>query len=120
MTPTPTLARSLGYVALAASALWLASCAVPSPSADGALARATQAMGTDRVTTLRYTAEGTGYTFGQAYKPGGAWPKITCIRSRAASTTTPARCATRSCSAAPNRSAAAVIRCRASSATTST
>ena len=23
------------------------------------------------------SAEGTGYTFGQAYKPGGAWPKIT-------------------------------------------
>ncbi len=27
--------------------------------------------------TLRYAGEGTGYSFGQAYTPGGPWPKIT-------------------------------------------
>jgi len=27
--------------------------------------------------TLRYVAEGTGYTFGQPFSPGGAWPMIT-------------------------------------------
>ena len=26
--------------------------------------------------TIRYSGEGTGWTFGQAYKPGMAWPKI--------------------------------------------
>ena len=77
MFSTPTRARSLGLLVLAASALWLSSCAVPSASADGALARATQAMGSDRVMTLRYVAEGTGNTLGQAYKPGGAWPMVT-------------------------------------------
>jgi hypothetical protein len=72
-----TLLASLRRAALAGSTVWLASCAVPTPNADGALARATQTMGSDRVTTLRYVAEGGGYTFGQAYRPGGAWPRIT-------------------------------------------
>lgn len=58
--------------------LWLASCAsAPPQDAATVLARASQAMGAGRVNTLRYSAEGTGYTFGQAYKAGGAWPKIT-------------------------------------------
>ena len=34
-------------------------------------------MGATDLKTLRYAAEGTGYTFGQAYVPGVAWPKIT-------------------------------------------
>jgi glyoxylase-like metal-dependent hydrolase (beta-lactamase superfamily II) len=72
------IARSFGCSLLAASTLLLMSCAAPpSTSADAALARAAQAMGSDRVTTLRYSAEGTGHTFGQAYKAGGAWPRIT-------------------------------------------
>lgn len=32
--------------------------------------RASDAMGAGQLKTLRYTAEGTGYTFGQAFKPG--------------------------------------------------
>jgi len=68
---------SLRRATLAGATIWLASCAVPTSSTDGALARATQTMGSDRVTTLRYVAEGGGYTFGQAYRPGGAWPRIT-------------------------------------------
>ena len=44
--------------------------------AEGLLKRASHAMGVAGVKTLRYSAEGTGYTFGQAYIPPGAWPKI--------------------------------------------
>ena len=64
-------------------ALWLgltvllASCASTPESPADLSSRASKAMGTDSLTTLRYTAEGTGYTFGQAYVPDGAWPKIT-------------------------------------------
>jgi hypothetical protein len=34
-------------------------------------------MGSSGVKTLRYAGNGTGFTFGQAYTPGGVWPKIT-------------------------------------------
>ena len=57
--------------------LALMSCASPQGDAPSILARSSQAMGAGPVETLRYTMEGTGYTFGQAYKAGGAWPKIT-------------------------------------------
>ncbi len=43
---------------------------------DPALERAATAMGANGLTSLRYAGDGTGYTFGQAYKPGTAWPKI--------------------------------------------
>ena len=62
---------------VAGSVVALVSCATPSQDASAVLVRSSQAMGTAQLNTLRYSAEGTGYTFGQAYKPGGAWPKIT-------------------------------------------
>ena len=62
---------------IAASIAALASCAAPPQDASGVLARASEAMGSTRLDTLRYAAEGTGYSFGQAYHPGGAWPKVT-------------------------------------------
>jgi glyoxylase-like metal-dependent hydrolase (beta-lactamase superfamily II) len=67
---------------LALAALVLAtSCATTPPSADEAIARAHRAMGTTAGATplrsLRYSGEGTGYTFGQAYLTGSAWPKVT-------------------------------------------
>jgi len=63
---------------LASASFLLAACAsAPQQDAGPVLERASQAMGTAQLITLRTTAEGTGYTFGQAYKPGGAWPKIT-------------------------------------------
>jgi glyoxylase-like metal-dependent hydrolase (beta-lactamase superfamily II) len=37
-------------------------------------------LGTNGLKSLRYSGDGVGYTFGQAYKPGLAWPKIT-VRS---------------------------------------
>jgi hypothetical protein len=73
-----TVASSLLRSSLVAgAALALVSCATTSQDAGGVLAHVSQAMGADRLNTLRTTAEGTGYTFGQAYKPGGPWPKVT-------------------------------------------
>src|SRR6185436_5629511 len=48
--------------------------------ADAALERAATAMGASGLKSIRYSGDGVGYTFGQAYKPGLAWPKIT-VRS---------------------------------------
>jgi glyoxylase-like metal-dependent hydrolase (beta-lactamase superfamily II) len=62
---------------VAAASLLLASCAnAPQQDAAPVVARASQAMGAAQLNTLRYVAEGTGYTFGQAYEPGGAWPRV--------------------------------------------
>ena len=44
--------------------------------AAAVLKRASDAMGATNLKSIRYTAEGTGYTFGQAFKPGMPWPKI--------------------------------------------
>ena len=33
-------------------------------------------MGAAQLKTLRYTGEGSGHTFGQAYLPTGPWPKV--------------------------------------------
>ncbi len=46
-------------------------------SADGVLARAERAMGSAQLKSIRFAATGTGSTFGQAFEPGGAWPKLT-------------------------------------------
>ena len=74
----PSSLRLTGAVfALAATASLLASCATTGSDASAVLARSAQAMGATQLNTLRYTTEGNGYTFGQAYRPGGAWPKIT-------------------------------------------
>ena len=43
-------------------------------SAEAVLKRAAAAMGEPK--TLRYVTEGTGFTYGQAFVPGMAWPKI--------------------------------------------
>lgn len=58
-------------------ACWLAGCASRPDDAADVLARSAATMGGANAKSLRYVAEGTGYTFGQAYKPGGAWPRIT-------------------------------------------
>jgi glyoxylase-like metal-dependent hydrolase (beta-lactamase superfamily II) len=50
---------------------------VNAEDAEALLKRVAGAMGISDVKTLRYAAEGTGYTFGQAYVPSSAWPKIT-------------------------------------------
>jgi glyoxylase-like metal-dependent hydrolase (beta-lactamase superfamily II) len=48
----------------------------PQQDADGLLRRADQAMGGQNLKTLSYSGSGSGATFGQAYKPGLAWPKL--------------------------------------------
>ena len=55
----------------------LAACVSPQTQSGDALVRAAQVMGSTQLKTLRYVGEGTGYTFGQAFQPGGAWPKVT-------------------------------------------
>jgi hypothetical protein len=45
-------------------------------AADPALERAAAAMRVDDLKTVRYTGDGVGWTFGQAFEPGGAWPKV--------------------------------------------
>lgn len=54
----------------------LAGCATAPPSAADVIARASKAMGAAELKSLRYTGEGEGFTFGQAYLPNGPWPKV--------------------------------------------
>jgi glyoxylase-like metal-dependent hydrolase (beta-lactamase superfamily II) len=58
-----------------AATLLLAGCA-SRDDATSVLRQADQAMGASQLKTLRYAANGTGATFGQAYQPGMAWPRI--------------------------------------------
>ena len=65
----------LARLALSIGALTLLPGAAPAQdSAAAVLKRASAAMGAPN--TIRYSGEGTGWTFGQAYKPGMRWPKI--------------------------------------------
>ncbi|MEO7135209.1 MAG: hypothetical protein ABI024_13430, partial [Vicinamibacterales bacterium] len=41
------------------------------------LKRAAEAMGASDLKSIRYQDDGIGYTFGQSFKPGMAWPRIT-------------------------------------------
>ena len=60
--------------AVSAAALAFISGAAPAQDAAGVLQRAAGAMGDPK--SIRYAGEGTGWTYGQAYKPGTPWPKI--------------------------------------------
>jgi len=61
-------------------ATFLAAASVSVRAADPMLERAAMAMGATGLKSIRYSGDGVGYTFGQAYKPGLPWPKIT-VRS---------------------------------------
>ena len=62
---------------VSAAALVLVACATLSAEdAESVLRRADQAMGGTNLKTIRYAGVGTGGTFGQAYRAGMAWPKI--------------------------------------------
>jgi glyoxylase-like metal-dependent hydrolase (beta-lactamase superfamily II) len=63
------LLRAAYVAALAASPL-------PALAADPALERIAAATRADDLQSVRYAGDGVGYSFGQAYKPGEAWPKI--------------------------------------------
>jgi glyoxylase-like metal-dependent hydrolase (beta-lactamase superfamily II) len=70
-----TTSRRLAVVVFGA-ALLAAGCASAPPSAADAIARSAKAMGADTLKSLRYSGEGEGFTFGQAYVPTGPWPKV--------------------------------------------
>jgi glyoxylase-like metal-dependent hydrolase (beta-lactamase superfamily II) len=53
-----------------------ASSIAHAQDAAGVLRKASVAMGADNLNTLRYAASGTGASFGQAFKPDTAWPKL--------------------------------------------
>ncbi|MGE0330707.1 MAG: MBL fold metallo-hydrolase [Ramlibacter sp.] len=58
--------------------MMLASCAAPPEQrAQSPLLRAQKAMGGQGLQTLRFSATGSGATFGQAWQPGMAWPRLT-------------------------------------------
>lgn len=65
----------LNRLTMSAAALAFVPGAAPAQdSAAGVLKRASAAMGDPK--SIRYAGEGTGWTFGQAWKPGMPWPKI--------------------------------------------
>ena len=69
--------RGSRTLALAGAALWLlASCAHRMDEAHAVLQEANRAMGGTTLKSVRYTGGGTGASFGQAYQPGMAWPRI--------------------------------------------
>jgi len=61
-----------GGAIVAAVAAFVIGCASPSGDPAAVIARANQAMGTSNLKSIRYTADGTGYTFGQAFVPNAA------------------------------------------------
>jgi len=76
-TSCATVRRSTHVILVTGLVCWLTACVSPQEQIGDTLTRAAEVMGSTQLKTLRYVAEGTGYTFGQAYQPGGAWPKIT-------------------------------------------
>ena len=66
-------------VNIATAAAAGAACSPPAPTCAGGtvLDHADRAMGGTSLKTLRYAGSGTGATFGQAYQPGMAWPRLT-------------------------------------------
>ena len=69
------LTRLFAAFSLPAAVLAFFPGAAFSQEAAGVLNRAAGAMGDPK--SIRYTGEGTGFTYGQAFKPGMPWPKIT-------------------------------------------
>jgi len=70
--------RALAAAALAPLvAAALVGCATPDLDGAATIARAEQAMGGAQLKSIRYSADGIGYTFGQAFAPGLPWPQIT-------------------------------------------
>jgi len=67
---------AVGASFAAITAAVIVGCATPSVDGNAAIARASQAMGGSNLKSIRYTADGIGYTYGQAFVPSSAWPKI--------------------------------------------
>jgi len=65
----------IGYVVSAAALAFVPAAALAQDAAS-LLKRAASAMGAGELKSIRYAGEGTGYTYGQAFRPGMPWPKI--------------------------------------------
>nr|HMS79061.1 2-phosphosulfolactate phosphatase [Burkholderiaceae bacterium] len=78
-SPLRRLDRRAALAAASVAACVAALALFPAPasaaaSAEAVLKRADRTLGTPRA--LRFEATGTGATFGQAFEPGGPWPKL--------------------------------------------
>lgn len=70
------MSRSFLSLCTAACLLSFAPMAPAADQADALLRRASTAMGADALKTLKYSGKGMGASFGQAFVPGMAWPKL--------------------------------------------
>ena len=77
-SPLSRQATSRSIAALSIAAVMLSSCASTQLESAGAvLKRSNTAMGGTGLTSISFAGTGSGATFGQAFQPGAAWPKIT-------------------------------------------
>lgn len=68
--------RAASWLTVLSAALLSACTTVPTESAVQALARASWAMESTSIRNITFSGSGTGATFGQAFVPGQAWPRI--------------------------------------------
>ncbi len=69
--------HTLTPILLTISAAKIPSCSGTTPiDAHQVLAQSSAVMGAGDLRSLKYTADGSAYTFGQAYTPASAWPKV--------------------------------------------
>ena len=69
-------------VAGLALAVAVSGCSRPSGAAAAA-----DAMGATNLNSIQFSGSGTNYAFGQAYTPGGPWPRFEVKTYTVASTT---------------------------------
>ncbi|WP_114973687.1 MBL fold metallo-hydrolase [Rhodoferax ferrireducens] len=74
-TKLGALGRSTAWVVVI-TALVACASAPPPESAETVLQRANTAMGGTALRSISFSGRGSGATFGQAFQPGMAWPKI--------------------------------------------
>ena len=72
----PVVAIAFAAVLLAAINAGAAPRTPLARDASAVLKRASETMGASALDSLRYAAEGAGWTYGQSFTPGTAWPKI--------------------------------------------
>ena len=70
------MARAHTWAIAAVAALTSIGFASRAHGADAALERIAAGLRANELKSVRYSGDGVGWTFGQAYKPGQAWPKI--------------------------------------------
>ncbi len=69
--------RRLALTGIAATLFGLAACSSMQPNdASAILRKSEQAMGGTGLNSIRFTAQGGGSLFGQAFIPGMAWPRM--------------------------------------------